>query len=181
MSCLLKKMSIVTIRNSDNMCLARAITVALAKQDNHPKYDKIRKSSNPWQTHFAKKLHFACGFQTSEDVSLNDIHLFEESCGRQIVIYSATRGNKPLYVGKPQDKIIYLYHTELNERVGHYDTINSITGALGVKYFCDKCLVGYNNRLSHKCLSICAVCTCTSKDCTISLSNNQVVSVAVEV
>ena len=89
-SCLSRKSSIVQITNSDNMCLARAIVVAKAKQENHAKYDLIRKSSNPWQHVFAKNLQTSAGFPYNVGVSLNDVFKFEKVCERQIVIYSAT-------------------------------------------------------------------------------------------
>ena len=81
------------------------------------------------------------------------------------------RGNKPLYVGQRQDKIIYLYHTERGTPEapeGHYDAINSITGALGVAYFCDKCFIGYNTKTQHKCAYICTICL--SQECRVENS-----------
>ena len=55
-----EKKLIVQITNSDSMCLARAMVVAKAKQENHPKYDLIRKTSNPWQHFFGAKSPNIC-------------------------------------------------------------------------------------------------------------------------
>ena len=147
---------IVQITNSDNMCLARAIVVAKAKQENHPPYDLIRNTSNPWHHFLAQNLQTSARFPYNVGVSLNDVFKFEKAYER------------PLYVVQCQDKIIYLYHTERGTPEapeGHYDAINSITGALGVSYLCDKCFIGYNTKTSHKCMYICTICL--SQECLI--------------
>ena len=155
------KQSIVQIRNHDHLCLARAIVVADAKQENHPKYHDIKRAASPWQTYYAKQLQNVSGFQGNGGVAITDIPLFEKAIQKQIVVFSSTRGNKPIHVGVPQEKRLYLWHTERGTEEapdGHYDTINSITGALGVSYFCPECLIGYNDRKQHKCSAVCNIC-----------------------
>ena len=57
------KKSIVTIRNLDHLCRARAIVVADAKQENHPRYHDIKQAASPWQTYYAEQLQNVSGFQ----------------------------------------------------------------------------------------------------------------------
>ena len=54
-----KKKSIISINNDDNLCLARALVVAVAKIENDPKYDQIRKSNRDVQLERALQLHQA--------------------------------------------------------------------------------------------------------------------------
>ena len=59
--------------------------------------------------------------------TLNDVSLFEDATNFQIVIFSALRGNKVIYVGQHRRSRIYLYHSQTDEGE-HFDTITSITG-----------------------------------------------------
>ena len=46
-----KKKSVITITNTDNLCLGRALAVAIARIENDPKYHQIRESKGriqPW-------------------------------------------------------------------------------------------------------------------------------------
>ena len=135
-----RKRSVVRIVNNDNMCLARAIIVAIAKADDDPKYKTVTDIRYKLQGVRARLLLVSAGLGCNREVSLNDVYRLEEASQRQVVIFSSTRVNKPLYVGQQQDKRIYLYHTVLDDGTGHYDVITSITGCLGVKYFCHRCL-----------------------------------------
>ena len=148
-SCLLKKRSLITIQNDDNLCLARALVVGIAKQEKDERYHLIRNSKSPMQRKLAEIVHGQTGLPFNLPVSLKDIPLFEHVTQRQVVVFSATSANKPIYVGTPRDKRIYLYHT-ITARGGHFDTIGSITGCLGVAYFCEKCFIGYQVKSKHK-------------------------------
>ena len=52
-----KKGSVITINNNDNLCLARALVVAVAKIENDPKYGQIRQSNKHVQLERALQLH----------------------------------------------------------------------------------------------------------------------------
>ena len=73
---LLRKRSVVTINNKDNMCLARALTVVMAKLDEDPEYDKVRRGDRyKLQTERALALHRQTGVPHDQPCSLNDIQL----------------------------------------------------------------------------------------------------------
>ncbi|CAB4023650.1 Hypothetical predicted protein, partial [Paramuricea clavata] len=54
---LMKKRSIIRIRNNDQLCLARALVVAKAKIDNDPQYTSIVNHRRAMQTCLARVLH----------------------------------------------------------------------------------------------------------------------------
>ena len=126
-SCLKRKKSVVTIQNTDNLCLARSIVVALAKLHGDPLYDSIRKPRMEQRIR-AQELQQQAGMPADTVCGLNDIQKFEDVIDTQVVVISATRGNKPIYVGRHRNKRVYLYHTVNDKREGHFDTITSITG-----------------------------------------------------
>ena len=157
-SCLIRKRSIVTIRNRDKMCFARALVVAMAKVDNHPQYQKIRRSQLRLQRILAMDLYDMVGMPYDEEIALCDIHKFEEQCNRQVIVFSATVEHGPLYVGRHRERKIYVYHTVMDNGEGHFDAILNIKGCLGNAYFCDRCYLGFNTKGVHRCINYCAVC-----------------------
>ena len=52
-----KKGSIISINNTDNLCLARALVVAVARIENDPKYNQIRQPNKNIQLQRALNLH----------------------------------------------------------------------------------------------------------------------------
>ena len=126
-SCLSKKKSIVVIRNKDNLCLARSIVVAIAHKNKHPEYKSIRDSRLRKQRNMAEDIQRRADMAFDTPSTLNDVSLFEDATNFQIVIFSALRGNKVIYVGQHRRSRIYLYHSQTDEGE-HFDTITSITG-----------------------------------------------------
>ena len=52
-----KKGSVITIKNNDNLCLARALVVAIAKIEKDPSYSDLRDSKKRAQQNKAIALH----------------------------------------------------------------------------------------------------------------------------
>ena len=146
--CIHNKKSMVKIKNNDNLCLPRAIAVGLAKLHDDPKYTQIIRSERPIQRYKALDLIYAAGKNPEHQFDLSDIYDFEETLDVQIIAYSSTKAGGPIHKEKARGGTIFLYHTP--EGVGHFDTIVSITGFLGVSYFCSDCGQGYNDKTIHK-------------------------------
>ena len=51
-----------------------------------------------------------------------------------------------MYVGKPQDKKIFLYYND-----HHYDTIKSLSAFFGKKNFCFICMKASETLVNHPC------------------------------
>ena len=144
-SCLKRKKGVVTVTSDDNLCLARSISICLAKLSDPTTYERMRNGRNNFQKDEAKSLQQKTGLPLDRPVSFNHIHLFEELIDYQIVVISSLIGNKPVYAGQPRDRRIYLYYSE-NNGEGHFDAIINIEGCLGVVKFCHRCLKGYSSR-----------------------------------
>ena len=86
-----QKGSIITINNTDDLCLARALAVAIARIEKDPKYNHIRRSDRPLQRQKALDLHQAanvplgpCGIDEVKTISklpcqLSDYYRFRSS------------------------------------------------------------------------------------------------------
>ena len=57
LSYLQNKKSIVSIKNKDDLCLARALVVAVAKIDKDKRYKLLADSRRPAQGNAAQELH----------------------------------------------------------------------------------------------------------------------------
>ena len=154
-----EKKSIITINNSDNLCLARALVVAVAKIEKDPKYDQIRNSNANIQLQRALELHRAANVPLGP-CGLDEVKLFQKYLTNyEITILSGDHGDSIIYPPEPGDKQpIYLY---LHNK--HFDVITSIPGFLSTSYFCHKCRKTYSNTTDHLCKPMCT--SCRSFDC----------------
>ena len=92
-----EKGSVVRIRNKDDLCLARALVVARAKQDNDPRYNQIKRSDRPLQREKAFDLHEAANVPLGP-CGLNEVALFQQHLNDyQIMIISGDHNNSIIY------------------------------------------------------------------------------------
>ena len=141
------KYCIVTIKNKDELCCARAIVTAKAKVEGHPKWEGF-KHGRPIQRTEALNLHWevnvplqACGYpelqKFAQAPSLQDY---------QLLVIDETRGYRIDTFGPPQDKqLVLLYNQQ------HYDVVTSLPGYFGTSYFCGRCLKPYGEEGKHSC------------------------------
>ncbi|CAG0892384.1 unnamed protein product, partial [Darwinula stevensoni] len=81
------KRSIIQIKNEDDLCIARAIVVALAKINVDPKWKSICDSRRPMQGEHARKLHEEAGVPFGK-CGVEEARQFEDHLGIQINIVS---------------------------------------------------------------------------------------------
>ena len=152
-----KKGSIITMNNNDNLCLARSLVVAVAKIENDPKYDQIRKSNRPVQLERALQLHRA-GNVPLGPCGMEEVKLFQNYLSNyQIIVVSGDHNHSIIYPHKPPDtdekQSIYLYYHN-----NHFDVITSIPGFLNKSYFCHRCHKAYDHTADHLCPAMCKSC-----------------------
>ena len=149
-----KKKSVITINNKDNLCLARALVVAIARIENDPKYDQIRRSDRYIQQERALQLHRAANVPLGL-CGLDEVKLFQAYLTNyEITIVSGDHDNSIIYPPEPGDKQpIYLYFQNK-----HFDVITKMPGFLAVCYFCHKCRKTYSNACDHMCPAMCKSC-----------------------
>ena len=163
-----RKRSVVTIKNDGNDCLPRAILVGFAhlnkvknKGDEYyeRKYDSIRNSRNKLQGELAVKLRSEVGIGNRFG-TLNDIKLYEDYLRVSINVISMTCNKKVIKGSERYKDKIYLVYSQknVNDHIGHFNTVTNVNGVLGVQYYCEVCAKGFHNRDKHKCKVWCNVC-----------------------
>ena len=176
------KKSIVTINNTDHLCLARSIAVGLAhwdvehadteetKREAKKAYIHIKKGDRQYSTRqkkMALQYHVVAGVPTDRPCSLMDISKFEDVLDVDVYVFAAHVNQKlvyPDYERPRRQKRVYLFYTKHEEAEGHFDTITKVPGFINRGYFCHNCLKGFNNRDKHVCAEFCR--TCRRNGCT---------------
>ena len=156
-----KKRSIIQIQNKDELCCARALVVAKAKVDNHPKWHSIRKGSQIQRT-LALALHDEanvplgpCGYD-----ALTQFSTAPSLTGYQILLVDADRSFHITTFGPLQDKQLILLHEK-----SHYNVITKMPAFFGVGYVCAHCWKPYNDEGKHRCNNKRHCRACCQKEC----------------
>ena len=170
---LLSKRSVISIRNNDNLCLARAIVVGNAHTDmssyetSSPKYEELKKKfkklcdrRNIAQKEKAQNLATAAGIPISRRGLMTDVPFYEKVIGKKITVLSTTCGNGPLYKGcEDFNQSVMLYHTENeHDESGHFDVITRMNAFVSKRHFCKECMKGYERKERHSCRYHCNIC-----------------------
>ena len=152
-----KKKSVIRINNTDNLCLARALAVAIARIENDPKYAQIIKSDRPVQLQRALALHRAANVPLGP-CGMDEVKLFQQYLSNyQITVISGDHNNSIIYPTKPpgtdEKPTLNLYFHN-----SHFDVITTIPGFLNKSYFCHRCHKSYSNTADHVCPTMCGSC-----------------------
>ena len=153
-----KKKSLITINNKDDLCLARALVVSIARIEKDPLYDQIRHTGCHAQRERAFDLHEAANVPLGP-CGLNQVNLFQQHLvNYQIIVVSGDHNNSIIYPREPPsnpdpEKSIYLYYHN-----NHFNVITSLPGFLNRSYFCHRCHKAYNNTTDHMCEGSCRSC-----------------------
>ncbi|WAQ94828.1 LOW QUALITY PROTEIN: hypothetical protein MAR_007299 [Mya arenaria] len=146
------KGSVIQIRNTDELCCARALVTEIARIEKHPQWDYIRKGRHA-QKQLALNLHEKAGVPLKR-CGIEEIKQFQAVLPNyKIVVLSKNHFNAIIYEGPEDGKPIYLYsHNE------HFDVITTVACFLNRSYFCIQCKKGYSNKEQHACNNPCVYC-----------------------
>ena len=152
-----KKKSVITIQNNDNLCLARALVVAVAKAENAPNYRTLIRSDKRIQEKKAKELHAAANVPLGP-CGIPEVKMFQKYLTKyEINIVSGNQDNAIIYPPNPTNNNnvtpIYLYLHD-----NHYDVITTMPGFLIRSYFCHTCKQAYDHKFAHLCKGRCGSC-----------------------
>ena len=153
-----KKKSIISINNNgDNLCLARALVVAIAKIEKDPNYKNLINPKRKTQQARAMDLHHAAKVPFGP-CGLPEVALFQKHLTNyEINIVSGNHNDAIIYPPKPSTDNnvtpIYLYYHD-----NHYDVITSMPGFLSKVYFCHRCSKPYASTSDHICNTMCRAC-----------------------
>ena len=156
------KRSVITITNDDELCCARALVVAKARVDQHPKQTAIRKGEGPLQRtlaldlqHEAKVPFGPCSYD-----ALTAFSKAPSLAGYQILLVDAQRSFHITTFGPLRDKQLILLHNK-----DHYDVITKLPGFFGSSYVCADCWKPYDHEGMHRCTKTKLCGACRQKDC----------------
>ena len=154
-----KKGSVIPIiNNRDNLCLARALAVSIARIEKDPRYARIIEPGNSIQRERAFDLHEAANVPLGP-CGLREVGLFQDYLvNYQIIVVSGDQNNTIIYPPRPRanpnpEKSIYLYY-----QANHFDVITKLPGFLNTNYFCHQCHKGYDHTTDHLCHGRCWSC-----------------------
>ena len=162
-----KKKSIITINNKDDLCLARALAVSIARIEKDPRYNSILDSRCTVQRERAFDLHEAANVPLGP-CGLKEVDLFQHYLTNyEIIVVSGDQDNTIIYPPRPRanpnpEKSIYLYY-----QANHFDVITKLPGFFNTSYFCHACYKGYDHTTDHLCDGMCYSCRgfgCTIED-----------------
>ena len=161
-----KKKSVICINNTDNLCLARALVVSIARIEKDPRYNQIINPTRyTIQRKRASDLHQAANVPLGP-CGLKEVALFQDYLVHyQIIVVSGDQNNTIIYPPHPPanpnpEKSIYLYY-----QANHFDVITKLPGFLNTNYFCHTCHKGYDHTTDHLCDGMCW--SCRGVGCTI--------------
>jgi hypothetical protein len=154
------KRSIITIKNKDNLCCARAIVLGKALVECHPKLKQIKNGriiQKQLALELCKKANVLPG-----PCGLREISKFQGVLeGFQITVIDYNARNSVIYEGPRGDKKIVLY-----KHGDHFNVINAgkLQAFHGKRFFCEKCKAFFSDYFNHPCSNPCH--TCMRKECT---------------
>jgi hypothetical protein len=163
---------IVTIKNMDNLCLARALVVAkaYAKKKDRRTLDRLRKDSKKLQTIKAKSLIAKARVEIPEDgAGIQELQKFQDHLKKyNIVVYNYNNKGRDVYFdGTNPNAVLKINLLFCN---GHYNVITSLTSAFCCNFYCESCHTPYDHKLQHRCLNICTACMTVSPPCVLDQS-----------
>ena len=157
-----KKHSVIRIQNRDELCCARALVVAKARVDQHPKHKAIREGKGPLQRTLAWDLQREANVPLGP-CSYDALTSFSQAPslrGYQILLVDAHRSFHITTFGAPQDKQLILLHHQ-----NHYDVITKLPGFFGSSYVCAHCWKPYDHEDHHRCTKQKHCGACRQKEC----------------
>jgi hypothetical protein len=147
------KRSIVRIQNEDDLCLARALIVSIAKIENDSRYKSIIDHRWPMQACLAHDLHQKACVLIGK-CGIDEVKQFQTYLTNyQINIVSKEHQNAIIFSRPDKDKRIYLFLHD-----NHYDVITSMPAFFARKRYCHTCKIPYDKTVEHLCPNACQCC-----------------------
>jgi hypothetical protein len=150
---LINKRAIIRIQNKDDLCLARALVVSIAKIENDSRYKVIANHRRPMQTRLAHDLHEKASVPIGS-CGIDQVKQFQAYLtDYQINIVSKEHQNSVIFSGSEKEKRIYLFLHD-----NHFDVITSMPAFVARKKYCHTCKKGYDHVKNHLCGDMCKLC-----------------------
>ena len=149
-----KKRCIVTIKNTDQLCCARAIVTMRSYCHKNEGVDGFRQWENlkrglPVQEHQAKELHQQAGVAEGP-CGVTELHQFQQALGPSYQLLVMTRIKPFVLIFKGAEAPNKIRLLKSND---HFDGLTSFPAFLNRSYYCVECQRGFNtdDRANHIC------------------------------
>ena len=158
------KKSIIKIKNNDFFCLLHAVVIAKELYDDKKaNASRLNDNKNKKIVKNVELLAKMCDFNLNEPLSISQIPIIEDKLeDYQITVYDENYNftSKPVYVGRPKFKFLYLFLVNSNNgtTIGHFHVIKSMKAFFNASYYCHFCKRKYEHKYKHNCDSICNIC-----------------------
>ena len=163
---ILKKGSIIEIKNTDELCLARALVTVKAFVDQDPQYREIRKGRE-FQSCLAHQLHEASGVPKgtcgNKEILQMQEHLFPQ--GYQIKVFEGQNGTLLFNKEEFDSALKKLCLLQIGH---HFYRVTKLPALLNTSYYCHDCDRGFNSNDAehHNCArQNCDKCRRTQSKC----------------
>ena len=146
---ILRKQSILEIKNTDNLCLARALITMKAYVDKDPHYREIRKGGE-FLRGLAHQLHEAAGVPKGTCGNKELLQFQQHLTGYQIKVFAGENGallfNNEDFKDAPKKLcLVQMEH--------HFHGVTKVPALLNTSYYCHDCNRGFNQEDAehHNC------------------------------
>lgn len=145
-----KSPSVVTISGKDNSCLLKAIVLGKLVVDGTRK--NIFREPNKMVNTLVNQLAFKLDIDLSQEAGIPEcIRIEQELADYRITIFTSSKAIA--YQGPQKAKQIYILYQD-----NHFNLIKSIKRFFNNSYYCDRCLVSFQENGKHNCPACCKAC-----------------------
>ena len=152
-----KKRTVITVVNDDDLCLACALVIAIARVEKEPNYHDLLRPGRRQLEKRARALHVAANVPLGP-CGLPEVALFQKHLtSYEITVVSGINDNSIIYPPQPStDRNVTPIYLYLHDN--HYDVITKMPGFLNRSYFCHTCRRAYDKKSEHTCPESCKSC-----------------------
>ena len=148
--------------NTDNMCLTRAVAVAIAKHGmNLRAFSRMKQPNSNSQKKQAEKLCELAGIDPTQPCGIDEIRLLQTALpDYRLCVFTGQEGKECIFKGEhttTRKNIYLLLHQQ------HFYAILYPCQAFGYHFECTKCVIFYMNKGEHKCEGSCWRCFGSNK------------------
>lgn len=163
--CKQKKGIIAIQNNDDNLCLARALVVAIAfskKDDGEEErkhFKRICRVDRNFQRDEAERLCREADVDLRTGGGVEELRKFQQYFENySITVYNDRRGRSTMFEGPIPTVDNVMRNLDLIFWQNHYNVITSLTSAFTTDKYCRSCKYPYSLQQKHRCPSKCLCC-----------------------
>ena len=158
-----KTRSLVLVDPSVGFCFLRALALCVFYKENYFSEQRGKwfktKHDNCKQLQLVDILVDRYGIEKKEVVDLDDLTVIQRMIHEyKLVVVDKYSWRNIIFRGNGEGKNLYIEFDPCGSSIGHYNAIFNMKAFTGLRYFCEKCHTGSNERFKHMCKGSCKYC-----------------------